>query len=135
MLCIHVVTYLTDVSRRSQRERHTADNKAESWQVVDLAAVHHVLEIETRKTNCLRATGTQTNLYIVSKHSCFYVLVQVCFSTLTSNCSKVLLKGAACENNSIFKKMNKGGSVRECLAVYPFISPVHTGSVELQWPA
>lgn len=44
---MHVVTCLRDVSRRRQRERDTADNKADSWQVVDLAAVHHILEIKT----------------------------------------------------------------------------------------
>ena len=47
--CMHVVTYLTDVSRRRQREGNTANNKAESWQVVELAAVHHVLKIKTTK--------------------------------------------------------------------------------------
>lgn len=61
-------TYLFNVSRRRQREGSAADNKAESWQVVDLAAVHHVLE--TTKRHCLRMIETQTktnwpNLYIV----------------------------------------------------------------------
>lgn len=49
MLCTHVVTYLNDVSRGRQREINAADIKAESWQVVGLAAVHRVLEIKTTK--------------------------------------------------------------------------------------
>lgn len=48
----YVVTYLDDVSRRRQREGNTADNKAESWQVVDLAAVHCILETKTTRRYC-----------------------------------------------------------------------------------
>lgn len=48
-LCTHVATYHNDVSRRRQREGNAADNKAEGWQVADLAAVHHILEIKTTK--------------------------------------------------------------------------------------
>lgn len=58
VLLLLVLTYLNDVSRRRQREGNTADNKAESWQVVDLAAVHHVLKIKTTQRFTLRATKT-----------------------------------------------------------------------------
>lgn len=48
MLSMHVLTYLNDVSRRRQREGNSTENKAESWQVVDLAAVHHILKQDKR---------------------------------------------------------------------------------------
>lgn len=44
---MYIITYLADVSIRRQREGNAVDNKDESWQVVDLAAVHHILEIKT----------------------------------------------------------------------------------------
>lgn len=61
-MLIYVGTCLHDVSRRRQRKGNAADNKAESWQVVDLAAVHDVLKIKTTKIYCVRGQKLETNL-------------------------------------------------------------------------
>lgn len=76
ILLMLVLTYLNDVSRRRQREGNTTDNKAESWQVVDLAAVHHVLKIKTTERYMLRATKTP----VCTLYSCFSSLdVGLCY--------------------------------------------------------
>lgn len=82
---MHVVTCLNDVSRRRQREGDAADDKAQSWQVVDLAAVHHVLEIKTTKRYCLRGTEVRNTLvqfahcFITFLRLHFWCTLQVCF--------------------------------------------------------
>ena len=54
MLSMYVVAYRGDISRRRKREGNPTDNKGESWQVVDLAAFHHILVIKTTERQCFR---------------------------------------------------------------------------------